>query len=156
LWKTAISGIRGVGMLGPPSPMRATIRNEQQFIGFYDIKVASGHPSDYRPRSRPQYKQLKRAYRSREGIMYRFATPLIGGITVTVLVSGIGFMPAPAQAAKLSNAERIALEKACMQSRGEGHEVSWHWRKRQKYVQNCIIRSASKQGIDILEVRSRA
>jgi hypothetical protein len=35
-------------------------------------------------------------------------------------------------------------------------KFSWHWRKRQKYVQNCIIRSASRQGIDIWEVRSRA
>jgi hypothetical protein len=26
LWKTAISGIRGVGMFGPPSPLRAAIR----------------------------------------------------------------------------------------------------------------------------------
>jgi hypothetical protein len=35
-------------------------------------------------------------------------------------------------------------------------KFSWHWRKRQKYVKNCIIRSASRQGIDIWEVRSRA
>jgi hypothetical protein len=28
----------------------------------------------------------------------------------------------------------------------------WHWRKRQKYVQNCIIRYANKQGLDIAEV----
>src|SRR5215471_8954971 len=60
-----------------------------------------------------------------EGIMYRFATTLIAGIIATVLVSSIGFMPTAARAAKLSNAERIALDKGdrCMQSRGEGHEV---------------------------------
>ena len=90
--------------------------------------------------------------------MYRFATTLIAGIMVTVLVSGIGFTPAPAQAAKLSNAERIALEKATAACKAEakGMKFSWHWRKRQKYVQNCIIRLASKAGIDISEVRSRA
>jgi hypothetical protein len=32
----------------------------------------------------------------------------------------------------------------------------WHWRKRQKYVQNCIIRSANEQGIDIWELRRSA
>ena len=34
-------------------------------------------------------------------------------------------------------------------------KFKWHWRKRQKYVQNCIIRAAlgAKQGIDIWEVR---
>jgi len=127
-------------------------------VGFYDMKIASGHLSDYRLRSRRQHKELKGAYRSREGIMYRFATTLIAGIIVTVLVSGIGFMPTPARAAKLSNAERIALEKATAACKAEakGMKFSWHWRKRQKYVQNCIIRTASKQGIDIWEVRSRA
>src|SRR5262247_3530609 len=65
----------------------------------------------------------------------------------------------PAEAAKkLSDADRVALEKATAACKAEakGMKFSWHWRKRQKYVQNCIIRSASKQGIHIWEVRSRA
>src|SRR5215468_9005271 len=94
----------------------------------------------------------------REGIMYRFATTLIAGIIATVLVSGIAFVPTLADAAKLSNAERVALEKATAACKAEakGMKFSWHWRKRQKYIKNCIIRSASQQGIDIWEVRSRA
>src|SRR6478609_8260813 len=90
--------------------------------------------------------------------MYHFATALTAGIIATVLVSGIAFMPTPAQAAKLSKAERVALEKAtaACKTEAKGMKFSWHWRKRQKYVQNCIIRSASRQGIDIWEVRSRA
>jgi len=31
-------------------------------------------------------------------------------------------------------------------------KFKWHWRKRQKYVKNRTIRSASQQGIDIWEV----
>jgi len=65
----------------------------------------------------------------------------------------------PAEAAKkLSDADRVALEKAtaACKTEAKGMKFSWHWRKRQKYVQNCIIRSASKAGIDIWEVRSRA
>jgi hypothetical protein len=91
-------------------------------------------------------------------MMYRFATTLIAGIVAAVLGSSVSFMPTPAQAAKLSNAERIALEKAtaACKTEAKGMKFSWHWRKRQKYVQNCIIRSASKAGIDIWEVRSRA
>src|SRR5256884_9100915 len=87
--------------------------------------------------------------------MYHFATALIAGIIATVLVSGIAFVPTPAEAAKMSNAERVALEKAtaACKSEAKGMKFSWHWRKRQKYVQNCIIRSASKQGMDIWEVR---
>ena len=90
--------------------------------------------------------------------MYHFATTLIAGSIATILVSGIAFVPTPAEAAKMSNAERVALEKATAACKEEakGMRFKWHWRKRQKYVQNCIIRSASQQGIDIWEVRSRA
>src|SRR5215831_18214130 len=85
--------------------------------------------------------------------MYHFATTLIAGM---VLVSGI--VPTPTEAAKLSDPQRVALEKATAACKVEakGMKFTWHWRKRQKYVQNCIIRSASQQGIDIWEVRSRA
>jgi hypothetical protein len=95
---------------------------------------------------------------SKEGIMYHFATTLIAGIIATVLVSGIAFVPTPAEAAKMSNAERVALEKATAACKEEakGMKFSWHWRKRQKYVQNCIIRTANKEGVrvDIWQVRS--
>ena len=82
--------------------------------------------------------------------MYHFATTLIAGM---VLVSGI--VPTPTEAAKLSDPQRVALEKATAACKVEakGMKFTWHWRKRQKYVQNCIIRSASQQGIDIWEIR---
>ena len=87
--------------------------------------------------------------------MYHFATGLFAGTIATVLVSGIAFVPTPAEAAKMSNAERVALEKATAACKVEakGMKFSWHWRKRQKYVQNCIIMAASRQGIDIWEIR---
>jgi len=43
--------------------------------------------------------------------MHHFATALIAGTIATVLISGIAFMPTPADAAKLSNAERVALDR---------------------------------------------
>src|SRR5215471_12069723 len=87
--------------------------------------------------------------------MYHFAAILIAGIVAAVLGSSVAFMPTPAAAKKLSDADRVALEKATAACKAEakGMKFSWHWRKRQKYVQNCIIRSASKQGIDIWEIR---
>jgi hypothetical protein len=83
--------------------------------------------------------------------MYHFATALIAGTIATVLVSGIAFVPSPAEAAKMSNAERVALEKATAACKAEakGMKFSWHWRKRQKYVQNCIIRTVNKEGLSI-------
>jgi hypothetical protein len=86
--------------------------------------------------------------------MHHFATALIAGIIAAVL-SGITFVPTPAKAAKLSDAEKVALQKATAACKEEakGMKFKWHWRKRQKYVANCMIRSASKQGIDIGEIR---
>ena len=86
--------------------------------------------------------------------MYHFPTALIAGIIAAVL-SGIAFVPSPAEAAKLSDAERVALQKATAACKEEakGMKFKWHWRKRQKYVKNCMIRSASQRGIDISEIR---
>ena len=88
--------------------------------------------------------------------MNYFATALIAGTTATVLISGIAFMPAPAQAAKLSKAEKVVLEKATAACKVEakGMKFNWHWRKRQKYVRNCIIRTAVRidPSINISEV----
>ena len=88
--------------------------------------------------------------------MYHFATASFAGIIATVLVSGIAFMPSPAEAAKMSNAERVALEKATAACKVEakGMKFNWHWRKRQKYVQNCTIRTAREgASVDIWQVR---
>ena len=89
--------------------------------------------------------------------MYHFATALIAGTIATVLVSGIAFMPAPAEAAKLSEAERVALEKATAACREEAKamKLSWHWLKHRRYVKNCIVRTAvqADHSIDIRQIR---
>ena len=84
--------------------------------------------------------------------MYHFATTLIAGM---VLVSGI--VPTPTEAAKLSDPQRVALEKATAACKVEakGMKFTWHWRKRQKYVQNCTIRTAREgASLDIWQIRS--
>src|SRR5262245_47464146 len=114
-----------------------------RLIDFYDMKIAGGMP--------------RQCISSKEGIMYHFSTTLIAGIIATVLVSGIAFVPTLAVAAKLSNAERVALEKATAACKAEakGKKFSWHWRKRQKYVKSCIIRLAIKTdpSVDISQIR---
>ena len=89
--------------------------------------------------------------------MYQFATALIAGTFATVLVSGIAFMPPPAEAARLSKAERVTLEKATAACKVEakGMKFRWHWLKRQKYVRNCIIRTAvqADPSINIWKIR---
>jgi hypothetical protein len=127
-----------------------------RLIDFYDMKIAA-RASRAASSSRlgvPTPISTARAYQLREGIMYHFATALIACIIAAVL-SGIAFVPTPAEAAKLSDAEKVALQKATAACKEEakGMKFKWHWRKRQKYVQNCMIRSANKQGIDIGEIR---
>jgi len=82
--------------------------------------------------------------------MYQCGRALIAGIVTAVLVSG-------AAAAKMSAGEREALEKMTAACKAEAQDMKfrWHWRKRQRYVQNCIIKHASEQGLDIEEVRKR-
>ena len=88
--------------------------------------------------------------------MYHFATASIAGTIATVLVSGIA-MSIPAEAAKLSNAERVALEKATAACKEEakGMKLSWHWLKHRKYVKNCIVRTAVQvdPSVDISQIR---
>jgi hypothetical protein len=90
-------------------------------------------------------------------MMYHCARALIAGIIAAALVSGIAFMPPPAEAAKLSKAEKVALQKATAACKVEakGMKFGWHWRKRQKYVRNCIIRTAvqADPSINISEIR---
>ena len=88
--------------------------------------------------------------------MYRCATTLIAGIVATMLVGGIS-MSIPAQAAKLSKAERVALQKATAACRAgaKSMKLSWHWLKHRRYVKNCIIRTAVRvdPSINISDIR---
>jgi hypothetical protein len=70
-----------------------------------------------KPRS--ETSNFKRAYPLNGGVMYHFATTLFAGMIATVLGSGIAFMPIPAEAAKLSKAEKITLEKATVECKEE-------------------------------------
>jgi hypothetical protein len=88
--------------------------------------------------------------------MYHFATALFPGIIATVLVSGIAFMPTPAEAAKVSDAERVALEKVTVACKAEAKAMNLWWLKNRKYVKNCIERTALQDrapSMDIWEVR---
>ena len=89
-----------------------------RLIDFYDIEIAASDLSDYLigfgsfevsvVGGLKGTSNSRERISSREGIMYHFATALIAGIIAAVL-SGIAFVPTPAEAAKLSAAERVAL-----------------------------------------------
>ncbi len=65
-------------------------------------------------------------------------------------------MPTPAEAAKVSDAERVALEKVTVACKAEAKAMNLWWLKNRKYVKNCIERTALQDrapSMDIWEVR---
>ena len=107
-------------------------QERRTLIDFYDMKIAAASGSASSCRLGVATPIAQGRISSREGIMYHFATALIAGIIAAVL-SGIAFVPTPAEAAKLSDAERVALEKATAACKEEAKSMKfkWHWRKRQ-------------------------
>src|SRR5438477_10561514 len=87
--------------------------------------------------------------------MYHFATALSAGIIATVLVSGTAFMPTPADAAKMSNAESVALKQATVACKAEAKGRKIGWPASRKYVKNCITTALKdRPNMDINQVRS--
>jgi hypothetical protein len=67
-----------------------------------------------------------------------FARALFAGIVATVLVSGATFMPTPAEAAKTSSPDRVALQEATAgcKAKAKGQKISWLARR--KFISSCV------------------
>jgi hypothetical protein len=74
---------------------------------------------------------------SRESTLY-FAPALFAGIVATVLVSGTTFTPTPAEAAKTSSPDRVALNEATVacKAKAKGQKISWLARR--KFISSCV------------------
>jgi hypothetical protein len=68
--------------------------------------------------------------------MSNFVTASFAGIIVTVLVSS-----APAQAAKMSDADKTALKQATVSCKAEAKGKKLGWFARRRYVKTCLIQS---------------
>ena len=75
---------------------------------------------------------------SRERIMYHFAAALFGGIIATGLISGTAFVPTPAEAAKMSKADTVALKEATVARKAEAKDKKIRWPASRKFVNNCV------------------
>jgi hypothetical protein len=73
--------------------------------------------------------------------MSHFATALSAGIIATVLVSGTAFMPVPAEAAKMSKADRVALKEATVACKAEARGKKVRWLARRKFVNICVAKA---------------
>ena len=72
--------------------------------------------------------------------MCRFVATLIAGIIATVLVSGNAFMPAPAEAAKISAADKAALKEKTAECTNQAKDQKLGWFARRKFVKSCVAK----------------
>jgi len=68
--------------------------------------------------------------------MSKFVTASFAGIIVTVLISS-----APAQAARMSDADKTALKQATVSCKAEAKAKKLGWFARRRYVKTCLIQS---------------
>ena len=76
--------------------------------------------------------------------MSRFVTALFACMTAMLLVSGTAFMPTPAEAAKISKADRLALKEATVACKAEARGKKVKWLARRKFFNNCVARVLKK------------
>jgi hypothetical protein len=73
--------------------------------------------------------------------MHHFATALCAGIMATVVVGGTALTPNPAQAAKTSCAEAVALKEATTACKSEAKEKKIRWPASRKFVSDCVAKT---------------
>jgi hypothetical protein len=70
--------------------------------------------------------------------MSRFAAALSTCIIAMVLAIGTALVPLPAAAARVSNADEIALKQAIVACKAEAKGKKMGWLTGRKYVTNCV------------------
>ena len=84
--------------------------------------------------------------------MSRFAAALFTCIIATVLASGTALMPAPAEAARMSKADKVALKQATIACKAEARGKKVKWLARRKYVNNCVAQALNRPSIDVIQL----
>jgi hypothetical protein len=84
--------------------------------------------------------------------MSRFATALFTCVIAMVLASGTALMPEPAEAARMSKAEKVALKEATIACRAEAKGKKVKWLARRKYVNNCVARALNRPSIEVIQL----
>ena len=72
--------------------------------------------------------------------MSRFVTALSAAIIATALVGGAAFVPTPAEAAKMSAAEKAALKEKTADCNKQAKEQKVGFLKRHKFVKECVAK----------------
>ncbi len=73
--------------------------------------------------------------------MSRFVTVLVAGIVATALAGGTAFMPMPAEAAKMSAADKAVLKQKTADCKKQAKEQKLRWLKARKFVKKCVAKA---------------
>ena len=85
--------------------------------------------------------------------MSRFAAALFTCIITMVLASGTALMPAPAEAASMSKADKVALKEAIIACKAEARGKKVKWLARRKYVNHCVAQALKdRPSIDVIQL----
>jgi hypothetical protein len=80
--------------------------------------------------------------------MSRFATALYGRVIGLVLGSGTALTSTPAEAAKMSPADKVALKQAVAGCKGmaRGKNIKWwRWIARRNYINACVTEALKER-----------
>jgi hypothetical protein len=81
--------------------------------------------------------------------MSHFAKTLSAGLIASVLAGGTTFMPMPAEAARISKADRVALKEAVVACKAEARGKKVRWLARRKFVNTCVASALKSRGLGI-------
>jgi hypothetical protein len=75
-----------------------------------------------------------------EHIMSRVVTALFAGVIATALVGGTAFMPTPAEAAKMSVADKAALKQKTADCKKQAKDQKLKYFASRKFVKECVAK----------------
>ena len=82
--------------------------------------------------------------------MYR--SVISADVIAVVLVIGLALMPAPADAAKTSNADKAALNEATIACKAEAKDKKIRWPASRKFVSTCVAKSIKLTPAELQEL----
>jgi len=82
--------------------------------------------------------------------MSRFISTPMTCIVAMAFMMGAALMPSPAESARLTKAEKVALKQAIVACKAEAKGKKIKWLSRRKYVKQCVVEALKEHpSIDI-------
>jgi len=85
--------------------------------------------------------------------MSRFISTPMTCIVAMAFMMGAALMPSPAESARLTKAEKVALKQAIVACKAEAKGRKVKWLARRKYVNNCVSEALKEHpNVDVIRL----